>query len=384
MRFVFVVFCLWLPGFSGWAQGFDTIAPVAIIMDAETGTVLYEKGAREPIPPASMTKIMTLYMVFERLQSGALSLDDKFTISDDAWRRGGFRSGSSTMCLRPNERVRVEDLIRGVVVLSGNDAAIALAENIGGSEAMFAKTMTNRAHELGLNSVNFVNATGWPADGHEISAYDLAKLAKMTVDNFPDYYTYYAQKEYDWCKVAPSNRFNRNPLLALFAGADGLKTGHTTKAGYGLVASAVRDGQRRIIVLSGLKSKRDRVRLSERIMRAAFSEFEVKSLFDPARAVGKVKIHLGKQKQVAVHTKQPVSIGIFKPDASKISAKIIYSGAVPAPITLGQNIATLRISVPGQADRDVELLASETVARQGFFKRALSGLVLLIQGPPGE
>jgi D-alanyl-D-alanine carboxypeptidase (penicillin-binding protein 5/6) len=381
--FLFVFCCFWLPQ-TALAQEFETPAPTAIILDGETGLVLFEKNAREPIPPASMTKIMTLYMVFERLASNSLSLDDEFTVSDEAWRRGGFRSGSSTMCLKPKERVRVEDLIRGVIVLSGNDAAITLAENISGSEEAFARAMTARAHELGLNSVNFLNATGWPAEGHEISAYDLAELSRMTIEKFPEYYKYYQEREYDWCKASPSNRFNRNPLLAVFDGADGLKTGHTKAAGYGLVGSAVRKDQRRIIVLSGMSSKRERVQQAERVMRAAFGEFEVKTLYQPQEVVGDVKVYLGKAKTVSVQVENIVLLGVFKPQQDKVRAHIVYEGPVAAPIAVGQKLAVLVVSSPGQPDMEIDLIASQSVARVGFFSRVGAGLVQMIQGKGSE
>ncbi|MBL4596041.1 MAG: D-alanyl-D-alanine carboxypeptidase [Robiginitomaculum sp.] len=382
MRILLTCICLCFFSFSAKAQGYETPASVAIILDGDSGTVLFEKNAREPIAPASMTKIMTLYMVFERLASGSLSLDDEFTVSEDAWNRGGFRSGSSTMCLRPNERVRVEDLIRGVVVLSGNDAAITIAENISGSEALFAKAMTARAHELGLTSANFVNSTGWPAENHVISAFDLAQIAKLTIQKFPEFYKYYAEREYDWCTAAPSNRYNRNPLLSLFDGADGLKTGYTSEAGYSLIAAAERDGERRIVVVSGLGTQRERSRQAERVMRAAFGEFTVKTLFEAPKDVGRINVYLGQQKTVAVRPAQPLTIGLFKQTMSQVRAQIIYEGAVSAPVSVGQKMAILRISAPGQVDIEVDLLATEAVPRKGFLSRAVTGLVLMIQGPP--
>ncbi len=384
MRSLICTLFLFFPSVAAIAQGFETTAPIAVLMDGESGTVLFEKNAREPIPPASMTKIMTLYMVFERLKSGALTMDDEFTVSDDAWRRGGFRSGSSTMCLNPNERVRVEDLIRGVIVLSGNDAAITLAENISGSEAAFAQAMTTRAHELGLTSVNFLNSTGWPAEGHEISGLDLARLARMSAQDFPEYYAYYGEKEFGWCKAAPSNRFNRNPLLSLFAGADGLKTGHTNAAGYGLVGSAARDGKRRIVVASGLTSNRERSRQSERLLRAAFREFDVKELFVPDAPIGKIDVFLGTQKTVPVGVKQSVQFGVFKPQIKDVKAEIVYSGPVSAPIEQGQKVGALRITSPDKPPVEVDLFALESVTKKGYFSRVVTGLVRFIQGSDRE
>ncbi len=384
MRIFIVLVFLFFPIASVNAQEFQTKAPTAVIMDGATGVILFEKNAREPIPPASMTKIMTLYIVFERLSDGSLSLDDEFSVSEDAWRRGGFRSGSSTMCLRPKERVRVEDLIRGVIVLSGNDSAITLAENISGSETAFAQMMTNRAHELGLSSVNFLNSTGWPDAGHQASALDLARMAELIISKFPEYYKYFAEREFDWCKAAPSNRFNRNPLLALFDGADGLKTGHTKEAGYGLVASAKRNANRRILVVAGLNSKRDRVSESERLMRAAFREFEVKELFLDDKSVGVVPVSLGTKKTVAVEVKSPVTIGLFKSSSRKVSAQIVYSGPVQAPVQVGQKVGVLRIQIPGQPAVETDIVASADVPRKGYFARAWHGFVKLLRAPDAK
>lgn len=373
-------------GFSApaFAQEFETPAPEAIIMDGNTGAVLFEKNARKPIPPASMTKIMTMYMVFERLKAGTLKLDDKFTVSEDAWRRGGFASGSSTMCLQPKEKVSIENLIQGVIVLSGNDAAITLAENISGSEAVFAKAMTKKAHELGLNTVNFKNATGWPDPDHHISLYDLARLAKLIRENFPEYYHYFSEKEFDFCKVAPSNRYNRDPLLFSFKGADGLKTGHTSIAGYGLTGSAERDGKRRIVVVSGLKSEKDRASFSLQLMRAAFNEFDSTTLFAKNKDVGEVPVQLGVSKTVTAEVTKAVPIGWFKLERDKISSHIIPEKELVAPVSKGQAVGTLVIQRPGQPDINVPMVAKNAVARQGFFAMAMTGLKQMLVGDKSD
>lgn len=380
MRFLFAL--LFVVGISApaLAQEFETPAPEAIIMDGNTGAVLFEKNARKPIPPASMTKIMTMYMVFERLQSGTLKLNDEFTVSADAWRRGGFASGSSTMCLKPNERVSIENLIQGVIVLSGNDAAITLAENISGSEDVFAKAMTKRAHELGLASVNFKNATGWPDPEHHISLYDLARLARIMHDKFPEYYHYFSEKEFDYCKAAPSNRYNRDPLLTSFKGADGLKTGHTTVAGYGLTGSAERDGKRRIVVVSGLKSSNDRARLSVQLMRAAFNEFDSAILFAKQKTVGEVPVQLGVSKTVKAEVTQSVPIGWFKLERDKVKAHIVPAKDLVAPIAKGQKVGELVIERPGQPDVKTQLVAANALPRQGFLALALTGAERLLVG----
>ncbi len=366
------------------AAEFETPATHAVIMDYDTGLMLYGKDADTPIPPASMTKIMTLYMVFERIKNGALKLDDEFTVSADAWRRGGFSSGSSTMCLRPKERVRVEDLIRGVIVLSGNDAAITLAENIAGSEAAFARQMTERAHALGLKSVQFHNATGWPDPGHVISVHDLARLSRILIRDFPEDYSYFGEREFDWCKVAPSNRYNRNPLLGVFEGADGLKTGHTKEAGYGLAASAKRDGQRRIVVFAGMKTSHGRASEAERLMRAAFGEFAVKTLYGKGAQVGAAKVYLGKAEQVPLVTHEAIKIPLYRPARSAMKTVLVYDGPVRAPVRKGDALGQLLVEKDGTQIASFPLYAGAAVEKKGLFGQALAGLVGLIRSAGRE
>ncbi len=366
------------------AAEFETSATHAVILDYETGLVLFGKGADAPIQPASMTKIMTLYMVFERLRSGALTLDTEFIISADAWRRGGFSSGSSTMCLRPKERVRVEDLIRGVIVLSGNDAAIALAENIAGSEEAFARQMTERAHELGLTSVQFRNATGWPDEAHVISVHDLAELSRIIIRDFPQEYAYFAEREYDWCKAAPSNRYNRNPVLGVVPGADGLKTGHTEIAGYGLAAAVLRDGQRRIVVFSGMSSNRGRASEGERMIRAAFGEFEIKSLYTKDDVIGEAKVVLGKAVSVPLVTPEDINVALYRPNRRSITTAIVYEGPIAAPVQKGDQLAMLVVEEKGVVKASYPLLAGASVEKKGLFGLAIEGLLRLIRGAGKE
>ncbi|PHS21900.1 MAG: D-alanyl-D-alanine carboxypeptidase [Robiginitomaculum sp.] len=366
------------------AAKFETPATHAVILDYDTGLMLFGKEPEMPVPPASMTKIMTLYMVFERLQSGALSLDDEFTVSDDAWRRGGFSSGSSTMCLRPKERVRVEDLIRGVIVLSGNDAAITLAENIAGSEGAFARQMTERAHELGLETVAFHNATGWPDPGHEVSVLDLAKLTRIIIRDFPEDYAYFSEREYDWCKAAPSNRYNRNPLLGVVPGADGLKTGHTKESGYGLAGSAIRDGKRRIIVFNGMKSSRGRASEGERLMRAAFGEFDIKTLYAEGAVVGEAKVAIGKALSVPLVTTEEINVAYFRPNRRSITSAMVYDGPVRAPIQKGDVLGKLVVEEKGEVKASYPLVAGASVEKKGLVGQAIDGLVGLIRGKGTE
>ncbi|MDP6884534.1 MAG: D-alanyl-D-alanine carboxypeptidase family protein, partial [Rhodospirillales bacterium] len=249
------------------AGAIETMAREAFLMDMTTESVLMEKNADAPMAPASMSKLMTIYMVMERLQDGHLSLDDTFSVSETAWRKGGAKSGSSTMFLNPGSRVRVEDLLRGIVVQSGNDASIVIAEGLSGSEGQFALEMNLRAREMGLEDTNFVNSTGWPDPEHRTTARDLAHLAKRTITDFPQYYHYYAEKTFTYNGIRQGNR---NPLLYKDLGADGLKTGHTRASGYGLVATVKRGERRLILVVNGLPSVKARARESERLIERGY------------------------------------------------------------------------------------------------------------------
>ena len=269
------------------AFAYETTADHALIMDNETGIVLFEKDAENPMIPASMTKIMTAYMVFERLSDGRLSEDDTFTVSERAWREGGWASGGSTMGLAIGSEVSVIDLLRGMIVQSGNDACIVLAEGISGTEEAFASEMTARAQELGLSTASFRNATGLLAEDHEISAYDLARLADLVIQQFPEYYALYNVRDFTWSGIRQPNR---NPLLSRFQGADGLKTGHLEASGYGLVGSAIVDGERRTIVINGLESESARAQEAERMMRSAFREFSVATPYAAGDALGSVPV----------------------------------------------------------------------------------------------
>ncbi len=360
----------------GQNSGFKTKAPHAVIMDFETGEVLFEKGARIPMAPASMTKIMTADMVFEALKNGSLTPDTEFTVSEEAWRRGGAKSGSSTMFLDVKSSVRVEDLLRGIIIQSGNDACITMAEGISGSETAFADQMTARAHELGLNSATFRNATGWPHPEHKISALDLGKLATHSIKTYPEYYSIYGEKSFTWNGIRQGNR---NPLLGKFTGADGMKTGSTEISGYGLVGSAVRGEDRRIVVINGLGSKSDRAEVSLRLMSAAFDQFKVYKLYDKGDSIGSVDVYMGKADKVGVSIDETVKAGIYRGDRSKISSVMVYK-PVSAPINIGDHIADMIVSVPGRADRKVALLATDEIKAKSAISKAWAVLLQKIRG----
>lgn len=359
-----------------FAAPIQTDAKQAVILDHATGIVLFEKRAREPMPPASMTKIMTVHMVLEALKRGDITLDTEFRVSDEAWRRGGVASGSSTMFLEPRSMVSVGNLLKGVIIQSGNDASITLAEGLSGSEDAFALAMTKRAKEMGLETATFRNATGWPNDEHEISALDLAKLTQKQIEEFPEAYGIYAEPKFTWNGTTQGNR---NPLLGKFQGADGVKTGATSVAGYGLVGSAIRDGERRIIVLNGTDGKSERARIASELMTAAFLEFGVLDLYQSGDSLEDIPVYMGRQDSVSVQLREDVSLGFHRSDRDTIQARIDYKIA-PAPIEAGDKVADLVISKSGEDVSRYPLYAEEAVRRKGFVGRIGASILQKIRG----
>lgn len=359
------------------AQIIETDAEYAVIMDHESGEILWSKDGDVPMIPASMTKMMTAYFVFELISEGEITLDTEMEVSEDAWRRGGFPSGTSTMGLRPKERPTVRELLQGMIVMSGNDACIVLAQGIAGSEEAFARQMTERAQSLGLNSVNFVNTTGLEGDGHVVSAADLARLAKLIIDDYPDYYQWYSQDSYTWGEYTQANR---NPLLGTMDGADGLKTGHLDAAGYGLTASAIRDGKRRTIVINGLPSQQARAREAERLMRMAFSAFETRTIEANGERLTELDVWNGEARTVGVRVASPVEVTAHKRAFSRGKTEIVYDRLIEAPINEGDEIAKLVVTIEGKDPIELPLVATETVARLGFVGRAIEGLSRMMDG----
>jgi D-alanyl-D-alanine carboxypeptidase (penicillin-binding protein 5/6) len=354
----------------------DTPAEFAVIMDHETGQILYSKRGDELMTPASMTKMMTAFVVFELIERGEISLTDKFTVSEDAWRRGGFPSGTSTMGLKPKDTPTVEELLHGVITMSGNDACIVLAEGISGSEPAFSARMTEIAHELGLSSVNFVNSTGLEGEGHVVSAIDLAKLAKMTIDKYPQYYSWYSLPSYTWRDYTQANR---NPLLEV-AGADGLKTGHLEASGYSLTASAVRDGVRRTIVINGLPTMAARAREAERLMRVAIQSFELKTIGPETVTLPDVQVWLGAQTTVPVSLAEPVKVVGHKAAFSKAKAELVLDKTVRAPVKKGDVVGTFVVTLDGQEPVTAPVIAEADVKKLGFVGQAIAGIGTLMKG----
>ncbi len=359
------------------AQIIGTEAEYAVIMDHETGDILWSKNGDTPMTPASMTKMMTAYFVFDLIDQGETTLQDEMVVSDDAWRRGGFPSGTSTMGLSPKERPTVEQLLHGVIIMSGNDACIVLAEGIAGSEEAFAQQMTERAHELGLTSVNFVNSTGLEGEGHVVSAADLAELARLTIENYPQYYDWYDDVEYTWGGFTQGNR---NPLLGTMQGADGLKTGHLDASGYGLTGSAVRDGKRRIIVLNGTESKQARAQEAERLMRMAFTAFETRTIQAGDKRLAELDVWMGARRSVGVQLQESVDVTAHKRAFSRGTSEIVHDQLIEAPILAGDQIATLVVTIEGKDPIELPLVASEDVPRLGFVGKAIEGLSRMMDG----
>ncbi len=342
---------------------FETKAGAAYVLDQTTGTVLLAKNADEPLPPASMSKLMTLYMAFEAVSTGRLELDQQLLVSADAARYGG-----STMFLQEGERVSVEDLLRGIIVLSGNDACVVIAEALSGTESRFARDMTMRAQQIGMTNSTFMNSNGWPKPGHRMSMRDLGLLANRLISDFPQFYPMFAEREFLFDENESANRFNRNPLLTLDIGADGLKTGHTSEAGYGLVGSAKQGDRRVIFVISGLQTVADRARESEAIVNWAFRQFGQRTLGTAGTQLAEAPVALGTQPTVGLELAEDLSvlapITVGNPG---LTGEIIFNGPFRAPVTKGDEIAELVLTREDLPEVRVPLVAAQTVASGGFM-----------------
>ena len=360
------------------ALSFQTSAKHVLLMDYETGTVLYEKAADETMFPASMSKIMTALLVFDRLRDGSLTLKTKLPVSEKAWRMGG-----SKMFVRAGRNVLVQDLLRGVIVQSGNDASIVLAEAIGGDEKTFAKMMTKRAHSIGLNSSIFKNSTGWPDSGHVTTARDLIKLANYIIREYPEYYKYYSEKKFTYGKSPagkPITQNNRNPLLYHDTGADGLKTGYINSSGYGLTAAGVRKGRRLTMVIHGMRSVRARTTESRRLPEWAFREFDNLTLFKANEIVDSATVWLGDKPQVPLALQNDLKITIPIENKKNMKVSIKYVGPISSPILKGQEIGVLEVSGAGISTITRPLFATEQVGQLNYIGRIVSAISYIIFG----
>lgn len=345
------------------AQQIDTPAPFGYLIDLSSNTVLLEKAADTPTAPASMSKMMTVLMVLERLKAGTLKLDDTFPVSEKAWRKGG-----SKMFVEVGTRVRVDELLMGIIVQSGNDACIVVAEGLSGSESAFAAEMTARAKELGLENSSFVNSTGWPEDGHVMSARDLARVARILIEDYPEYYPLFAETTYEYNDIPQRNR---NPLLSDEIGADGLKTGHTEASGYGLTASAERDGRRLILVLNGLDSVSQRAQEAERLLEWGFRSFESYALFDGGQVVEHAPVWLGDQESVPLVLEEPLTVTLNRTARKEMKVAIRYDAPIPTPIVRGDRLGVLTVTAPGIDPIERPLIAGAPVEPLGPVGRVL-------------
>ena len=355
------------------ALAFETRADSAWVFDVGTHAVLMEKNADVALPPASMSKLMTVNMLFEALQDGRVTMDTTFGVSARAHAMGG-----STMFLSEQDRPTVRELIQGIIVNSGNDACVVVAEGLAGSEDAFAAQMTERGKALGMTQSNFANASGWPDPDHRMSMHDLGILALRLIEEFPEEYKVFSETEYNYADRAPDNRFNRNPLLKMGIGADGLKTGHTEEAGFGLVGSAVQGDRRVIVVISGLASEKDRAEEAESLVNWAFRQFAQKTVAKAGVRVAEASVWMGAASAVGLVPAKDVRILVPALVQDTMTAEVVYSGPLTAPVTAGQMVATLLVHVPDLPDVEVPLVAEADVAKGGILKRLTSAAQTLI------
>jgi D-alanyl-D-alanine carboxypeptidase (penicillin-binding protein 5/6) len=353
----------------------QTAAPYAILIEAESGAVLFEKQSDALVAPASLAKLMTVEVVFDQLQLGNIKLTDEFVISENAWRKGGAPSGGSTMYAAIHSRVKVEDLLQGVIIQSGNDASIALAEGIAGNEANFARMMNDRAREIGLTKSHFTNAAGLTDRNMRVTTRELAMLARHIVLTYPDYYRWYAEREFTWNKIRQQNR---NPLLGMVSGADGMKTGFTQEAGYNLVGSAMQNGVRLIVVVTGLKTPKERADEAKKLLDWGFKGFDFRILFAEGQYVAEAKVYGGTQGRVPVVAKGVVKLMVPRGVNERVTARMVYIGPVRAPVREGQQIGSLQVSRADLKVLELPLYAAEDVAVGSTSQRAFDAASELV------
>ncbi len=369
---------LWLAALPA-AAAFETRATAAYVFDVTTGTVLLEKQADVPLPPASMSKLMTLYMLFEALRDGRVSLETQFPVSTKARTMGG-----STMFLDETDRPTVEELIKGIIVQSGNDACVVVAEGLAGSEDAFARLMNERGAAMGLTGSTFANSTGWPDPNHRMTMRDLGIVATQLITEFPEYYGYFAMTEYDFDGRSPANRFNRNPILGRGIGGDGLKTGHTQEAGYGLAGSAMQAGRRVVFVITGLESRAARAEESERVVAWAFRQFVERPVAEAGEVISRADVWMGDHTAIDLVVPEDTQVLMPATNARIADARVEYRGPIEAPIEEGQQVAELIIPREGLEEARIPLVADREVIRGGFLPRIRSAVLVLFRQALGQ
>jgi D-alanyl-D-alanine carboxypeptidase (penicillin-binding protein 5/6) len=360
---------------STGADGVSIKAPHAILMDAETGAIIFQRAAEELIYPASMSKLMTLVVAFKALKAGEITLEDEFFMSEHAWRKGGAPSGTSAMMVPVGKKAKVEELLKGITVQSGNDAAISIAENMAGNESLFVKRMNEEARQIGLKKSSFTNPTGLHDPGHQMTAHDLAILARHIIRTYPDFYELFALKEFSYLK----HRFiNRNPLLGQVAGVDGLKTGFTKEAGHGIVAAAKQDGRRLIAVIAGDATADERRDDARRLLEWGFRAFAETKLFDAGEIVGHARVWGGQRMYVPLAGKGDINVWLPRNMANqKLRANIVYQWPLKPPLKKGEQVAVLRVTTSSETMNEVPLFVAEDVEQAGPMRRGFDSILCL-------
>jgi len=357
--------------------GFEGDAPTAILIEATSGSVLFEKNADELRAPSSMMKLMTAELVFHAIQQGDIKLTDEYHVSENAWRRGGAPSGTSTMFAAIHSKVSVDDLLHGAIIPSGNDACIVLAEGIAGSERDFAEKMTARARELGMTQSTFANSNGLPDPGNKMTVRELAMLARHIIRTYPEFYKLFGEREFTWNKIRQQNR---NPLLTSLEGADGLKTGYTKEGGYGMVGSAVQNGIRLIVVVNGLEDTEDRASEAKKMLEWGFRNFETRTLFAASQPVGYARVFGGESRSVQLASPEPIQVMVQKAGGDKLIARVVYNGPVRAPVEAGQKIGVVRVWRGANVAMEAPVYAAEAVGVGSTMRRAIDGVSELVIG----
>ena len=356
---------------------FQTSVPNAILIEPKSDSILFEKNADQLVEPASLAKLMTLEYVFNEIAHGRLKLTDEFTISENAWRKGGAPSHGSTMFAAIHSKVSLDDLIHGIIVDSANDACIAIAEGLAGNEAAFGELLTKRARAIGLQHSTFANATGYTDPGTRVTVRELAELARHIMQTYPQFYPYFGQRDFTWDKI---HQDNRNPLLGMGLGADGLKTGDTKEAGFGLVGSAVQDDMRLIVVLTGAKSEKERAEEARKMLEFGFRNFQSRVLFTAGQTIGDARVFGGNASYVPLIGDGPIQVLVPRNNSDPLIARIVYTGPVPAPISKGQPIGTLKVWRGDNLALQVPLKAAQDVGKGSMSQRAMDGAAELMIG----
>lgn len=357
------------------SQLFETKAEQAYLVEAETGTVLFAKNENQPVPPASLAKLMTMELVFRAIKAGQYDLDDTFVVSENAWRTGGAMSQTSTMFAELGSSVSLENLIQGVIVQSGNDACIVIAEGMAGSEENFAQLMTERARELGMQRSVFGNSTGLPHPDAQVTMRELVMLARHIHKTYPQFYEYYSQPDFTWNGI---RQRNRNPLLDDNIGVDGMKTGYTEASGYAIVSSIERDGRRLFLAMSGMESERERAEETRKILEWGMRSFERRSLFAAGEVVGEASVYGGAKGDVPLMAQGAIDIFVPRANADRLTARIVYDWPVEAPVQEGEQVGHIRIWIGDTLSQETPLYTAETVARGPIQRRALDALQELL------